>query len=172
MFYVLWFVFPFLKVELPDGRTVIPSQCNNMYVFPGIGLAASVAGVTEISDRMLYVSSVACMDSMTDDEIAEGRTFPALDRIRDVSRHAMIAFMLCRLSYHPGCAHCVGVAPWQVSHAVACAVIREAQAQGSTTKNLDGHKNLQGEEMTLEELVSSKMYYPAYVPLIEPISSR
>lgn len=29
-------------------------QCNNMYVFPGIGLAASVAGVKEITDRMLY----------------------------------------------------------------------------------------------------------------------
>ena len=29
-------------------------QCNNMYVFPGIGLAASVAGMKTITDRMLY----------------------------------------------------------------------------------------------------------------------
>ena len=44
---------PFDPVEL-DGKVYIPSQCNNMYVFPGIGLAASVAGVKTITDRMLY----------------------------------------------------------------------------------------------------------------------
>ena len=44
---------PFEPVEL-NGKVYIPSQCNNMYVFPGIGLAASVAGVKTITDRMLY----------------------------------------------------------------------------------------------------------------------
>ena len=44
---------PFLPVTLPNGTKVIPSQCNNMYVFPGIGLAASVAGVTTITNKML-----------------------------------------------------------------------------------------------------------------------
>ena len=76
---------PFDPVTLDSGRTLIPSQCNNMYVFPGIGLAASVAGVTEITDKMLYLSSVACMESMTQEEIDAGRTFPSIDRIRSVS---------------------------------------------------------------------------------------
>ena len=53
---------------MPDGRTLIPSQCNNMYVFPGIGLAASVAGVREITDPMLYAAAVACVDAMTEEE--------------------------------------------------------------------------------------------------------
>ena len=86
------------------GETLTPSQCNNMYVFPGIGLAASVAGVTSIPDRMLYLADVACSTAMTDAEIAEGRTFPAIARIRDVS------------------------------HQVACAVIMEALSEGLTTK--------------------------------------
>ncbi len=30
---------PFPSVTLPDGTVKIPSQCNNMYIFPGLGLA-------------------------------------------------------------------------------------------------------------------------------------
>ena len=45
---------PFPPYKHRDGKTLIPSQCNNMYVFPGLGLAASVAGVSEITDAMLY----------------------------------------------------------------------------------------------------------------------
>ena len=36
---------PFDAVEKPDGTVLIPSQCNNMYIFPGIGLAASISGI-------------------------------------------------------------------------------------------------------------------------------
>ena len=61
-----------------------------MYVFPGIGLAASVAGVSEITDQMLYAAAVACVDAMTPEENAEGRTFPAIDRIRDVSHNVAV----------------------------------------------------------------------------------
>ena len=75
-----------------------------MYVFPGIGLAASVAGVSRITDPMLYEAAVACVESMTEDEIASGRTFPEISRIR------------------------------QVSHRVACKVIAKALDEGLTTK--------------------------------------
>ena len=53
--------------------------------FRASGLAASVAGVTEITDKMLYLSSVACMESMTQEEIDAGRTFPSISQIRSVS---------------------------------------------------------------------------------------
>lgn len=76
---------PFEPVVL-DGKTYIPSQCNNMYIFPGIGLACSVAGVTHITDRMLFLAAEACRDTMTQEEIDEGRTFPAIQRIREVSK--------------------------------------------------------------------------------------
>ena len=94
---------PFEPVTM-NGKTLIPSQCNNMYVFPGLGLAASVAGVSEITDAMLYKAAVACVDTMTEEEIASGRTFPQLKRIREVSRK------------------------------VACAVIDEALTRGLATK--------------------------------------
>ena len=81
---------PFSPVEY-DGKTFIPSQCNNMYIFPGIGLAASVSGVSKITDSMLYRAAQACTESMTEEEIAEGRTFPNIKRIREVSKAVAVA---------------------------------------------------------------------------------
>ena len=100
-------------------------------MFPGLGLAASVAGVTTVTDQMLYLAAVACSETMTEAEISEGRTFPNLDRIRDVS------------------------------HAVACAVIEVALAEGLCTK-IKGDLTM----YQISELVSSKMYYPQYTPLV------
>ena len=61
------------------------------YIFPGIGLAASVSGVTRITDRMLYLAAVACTMSMTQPEINAGRTFPDISRIREVSKAVAVA---------------------------------------------------------------------------------
>lgn len=122
---------PFPAYTGPDGKTLIPSQCNNMYIFPGIGLAASVAGISKITDKMLYKASVACSETMNDEEKAEGRTFPNLARIRDVS------------------------------HAVAVAVINEGLAEKLTTKITAKHL-AEG----IPSLVSRKMYFPDYVPLL------
>ena len=35
---------------------------------------------------MLYQAAVACTDAMTEEEIASGRTFPAISRIREISK--------------------------------------------------------------------------------------
>jgi len=82
---------PFEPITLADGSVKIPSQCNNMYIFPGLGLAASLAGITRITDQMLHVAAVACADCMTAEEIAEGRTFPQIKRIRSVSLEVAVA---------------------------------------------------------------------------------
>jgi malate dehydrogenase (oxaloacetate-decarboxylating)(NADP+) len=81
---------PFQPVEL-NGQTFIPSQCNNMYIFPGIGLACSIAGVQEVTNKMLYLAAEACTNTMTQEEIDAGRTFPKLDRIREVSKNVAVA---------------------------------------------------------------------------------
>ena len=84
---------PFPPVELENGQKIIASQCNNMYIFPGIGLASSVSGVTKITNKMLYLAAEACTKSMTPSEIAEGRTFPNIKRIREVSKNVAVAII-------------------------------------------------------------------------------
>eukprot|EP00598_Pedospumella_elongata_P000519 CAMPEP_0184978344 /NCGR_PEP_ID=MMETSP1098-20130426/8864_1 /TAXON_ID=89044 /ORGANISM="Spumella elongata, Strain CCAP 955/1" /LENGTH=587 /DNA_ID=CAMNT_0027501465 /DNA_START=49 /DNA_END=1812 /DNA_ORIENTATION=+ len=84
---------PFPSVTLPDGTVKIPSQCNNMYIFPGLGLAASVGGIERITDRMLYTAAVACADAMTPQCFAEGRTFPNIKNIREVSLQVATAIV-------------------------------------------------------------------------------
>ena len=82
---------PFDSVELDDGRKFFPTQCNNMFVFPGLGLGATLSGAKTVSDRMLYVAAEALANYVTEDELAEGKVFPKLDNIRDVSKKVAIA---------------------------------------------------------------------------------
>jgi malic enzyme len=121
-----------------NNKTYIPSQCNNMYIFPGIGLACSVSGLMRITDRMLYVAAEACAHSMTPEEIAEGRTFPNIKRIRDVSR------------------------------IVAVAVIKEGLRHDMCPKLKGKKMKVTDDDIydKLSSYVESKMYYPIYVPLV------
>eukprot|EP00949_MAST-11_sp_MAST-11-sp1_P004472 g4472.t1 len=82
---------PFDPVRLGNGSVRTPSQCNNMFIFPGLGLGASVAKCRLISPEMIYATSVALAESLTAAEYADGQTFPSIERIRDVSLNVAVA---------------------------------------------------------------------------------
>jgi len=73
------------------GKTLEPSQCNNMYIFPGVGLGASVCAAETVPDSMLYYAAVALSRMTTDDELSAGRVFPGVNAIREVSREVATA---------------------------------------------------------------------------------
>jgi malate dehydrogenase (oxaloacetate-decarboxylating)(NADP+) len=81
---------PFPPVTV-NGQTFTPSQCNNMYIFPGIGLGASICGAKRITDMMMIKASIACAQSTTDEEKAAGMTLPSIRRIREVSCEVAMA---------------------------------------------------------------------------------
>jgi malate dehydrogenase (oxaloacetate-decarboxylating) len=76
---------PFAPVKGPDGKNIYISQCNNMYVFPGVGLGAIVCQATKVTPAMFYAASQAVSDSVTENQREEGYLLPQLTDIRDVS---------------------------------------------------------------------------------------
>jgi len=49
---------PFPPVHL-DGKTYVISQCNNLYVFPAVGLAVGASGATRVTDGMMLAAARA-----------------------------------------------------------------------------------------------------------------
>ncbi|RPH96539.1 NAD-dependent malic enzyme [candidate division KSB1 bacterium] len=82
---------PFAPVTLPDGKTYHVAQCNNLYVFPGMGLGAIVCQASRITHRMFHAASCAISDMVTDAEREKGRLLPPLTDIRNVSFNVALA---------------------------------------------------------------------------------
>jgi malate dehydrogenase (oxaloacetate-decarboxylating) len=68
------------------GRTLVTSQCNNLYVFPGVGLGALVAKAPKVTAAMFMAASRALSGLVTDDQAAHGHLLPPMADIRGVSR--------------------------------------------------------------------------------------
>jgi malate dehydrogenase (oxaloacetate-decarboxylating) len=68
------------------GRTLVSSQCNNMYVFPGVGLGALVAKAPKVTHEMFLAASRALSRMVTPEQEALGHLLPPMSDIRAVSR--------------------------------------------------------------------------------------
>jgi malic enzyme len=107
------------------GKSRRIGQGNNAFVFPGVGLGLWVGRVRRVTDAMFLDAAKALAQQVTDTDLASGAVYPPLSRIRECS------------------------------HAVACAVIRRAVAEGhAAPEMLDG----------LEERVRDAMWFPRYHP--------
>jgi malate dehydrogenase (oxaloacetate-decarboxylating)(NADP+) len=92
---------PYDPVQL-DGRTFVPRQGNNSYIFPGVGLGAIASGARRITDEMFMSAAHALAQLVTEDDLAQGSLYPALPRIREVSAH--IAAEVAQVAYRRGLA--------------------------------------------------------------------
>uniref|UniRef100_A0A674I2N9 Malic enzyme n=1 Tax=Terrapene triunguis TaxID=2587831 RepID=A0A674I2N9_9SAUR len=76
---------PFEHVVLKDGRSFKPGQGNNAYIFPGVALAVILSGVRHISDKVFLEAAKTLTDQLTNEELAQGRLYPPLSNIKEVS---------------------------------------------------------------------------------------
>ena len=76
---------PFQPFVLPDGREIAISQCNNLYVFPGMGLGAIVCQAQKVTHRMFHAATRAISELVRPDQRAKGCLLPPLADIREVS---------------------------------------------------------------------------------------
>ncbi|MDN3398391.1 NAD-dependent malic enzyme [Psychrobacter sp. APC 3426] len=77
-----------------DGQTFEVSQCNNSYIFPGIGLGVLASHATGISDNMLMAASQALADISMEYEKAPGAILPPIKVIKEISEK--IAYAVAR----------------------------------------------------------------------------
>jgi malic enzyme len=109
-----------------NGRRQRIGQGNNAFIFPGVGLGLWVGQVRRATDRIFLAAARAIADQVTGGDLESGAVYPELTRIRDCS------------------------------HAVACAVIREAIAEG--------HADQQS-GIDVEHAVRVAMWTPRYRPI-------
>ena len=92
---------PFAPVNY-QGKLYNISQCNNSYIFPGIGLGVLAVGATRVTDNMLMASSnalAACSPKLHD---INADLLPDLAEIQNVSRK--IAFDVAKAAMQDGVA--------------------------------------------------------------------
>jgi malate dehydrogenase (oxaloacetate-decarboxylating)(NADP+) len=90
---------PFEPVTLA-GATYVPRQCNNSYVFPGVGLGAIICGTRRVTDEMFLAAARTLAAQVSDADLAQGSLYPALARVREVS--ARIAAAVAEVAHARG----------------------------------------------------------------------
>jgi len=87
---------PFEPVEY-KGNLYPVAQCNNSYIFPGLGLGVVSANVNRITDEMLLVASETLAEASPVANTGEGELLPPLTSIADLSKK--IAFAVAKVAY-------------------------------------------------------------------------
>ncbi len=90
---------PFPPVPL-GGRTFVSGQGNNSYIFPGVGLGVIASQSSRVTNEMFLGAARTLASLVTDADLALGRVYPALTRIREVS--AAIALTVTEIAFARG----------------------------------------------------------------------
>lgn len=90
---------PFKPVEY-NGKTYPIAQCNNSYIFPGIGLGVLACKARHISDDMLRVASETLAAASPLANTGEGGILPPLTQLSELSKE--IAFAVAKMAMAQG----------------------------------------------------------------------
>jgi malate dehydrogenase (oxaloacetate-decarboxylating) len=92
---------PFAPVTY-KGKTFITAQCNNAFVFPGIGLGTIVAQAKQVSDEMLWAASQALLNEAPSLNDPHAPLLPAIANAPAIARK--IAYAVAQQAIKEGLA--------------------------------------------------------------------
>ncbi len=92
---------PFDPVRM-KGKIYVPGQGNNMFIFPGVGLGASICQAKKVTDAMFYAAAKTLAEMVTEEELSLRTVYPDLRKIRKIS--ATIAVGVCEMAFDNGLA--------------------------------------------------------------------
>src|SRR5712672_2799217 len=67
-----------------DGQMFLPSQANNLYVFPAVGMAIYATNAKRVTDEMFIEAAHAVADQVTPEQLKLGMLFPPQANILEV----------------------------------------------------------------------------------------
>ncbi|MEP6780738.1 MAG: NAD-dependent malic enzyme, partial [Gemmatimonadaceae bacterium] len=84
------------------GQLFVPSQANNVYIFPGLGLGVVAAQTRIVTDSMFLAAARALASIVGEEDLKKGALFPPMDSIRATS--VTIAAAVVRIAVQEGLA--------------------------------------------------------------------
>ena len=81
---------PFDPVEV-GGQRLTPSQANNAYIFPGLGLGVVLSRAAQVTDGMFHIAAETLAATVEDASYRQGSLLPPLGEIREVSVKIAVA---------------------------------------------------------------------------------
>eukprot|EP01156_Anaeramoeba_ignava_P015118 Anaeramoba_ignava/a611665_39.p1 GENE.a611665_39~~a611665_39.p1 ORF type:complete len:586 (-),score=148.16 a611665_39:142-1899(-) len=76
---------PFPPVQLPNGKTIIPAQANNVWIFPALGQAIVSTRARHVTDSIFEVAARGLSSLVPTADLERGSLLPDIDNIRDIS---------------------------------------------------------------------------------------
>jgi malate dehydrogenase (oxaloacetate-decarboxylating) len=117
------------------GRKVRIGQCNNVFIFPGLGLGVLASGAKEVLPEFFTAAAQAVSESVSAEDLSQGILLPSMESLRYVGDKVAIA--------------------------VGKAAIRE-QISGPYAFGDFQHNN---DEERMEKLIIHMSWKPEYLPL-------
>ena len=77
---------PFAPVSF-GGKTFVPGQGNNVYIFPAMGMAVLATQSTRVTEQMFIVAAKAVAEQVTQENLDVGLIYPPQSKILDASLH-------------------------------------------------------------------------------------
>ena len=83
----------------PVKDSIFINQCNNAFVFPGMGLGVLVSGAREVLPEFFTAAAYAISEMMSPEDLEMGRLMPPINLIRHVGKRVALAVAMSAVQH-------------------------------------------------------------------------